>query len=160
MWIQYSSHIRESVSHLLQREKKERGSPLSDRVKMLRLLKSGTYRSQEQLAPVLGRSERTLRRWWHLYQQHGLTGLLTPSRVGGSQERITASAHQALETAMKQGQIATLEEARQLLRTQFSIEYRSVSSLSRWCHRHRIKLKTGRPQHAQTSLEDQRAFKK
>jgi transposase len=160
MWINYPTHIGESVTQLLQREKNERGSALADRVKMLRLLKSGAYRSQGQLAPILGHSERTLRRWWHTYQQHGLTGLLAPSRAGGSQERIDATARQALEAAMKQGHIATLEEARHLLRTQFGIEYRSVSSLSRWCHRHRIKLKTGRPQHAQTSLDDQQVFKK
>jgi len=43
---------------------------------MLRLLKSGRYRSQAQLAPVLGYSDRTLRRWWQSYQQHGLSGLL------------------------------------------------------------------------------------
>ena len=160
MWLNYPAQIRESVAELLRREKQLRDSTLADRVKMLRLLKSGTYRSQCQVAPVLGHSARTLRRWWQLYQQQGLAGLLTPSKVGGSQERIDASARQALEAAMKAGDIATLEEARAFLQTRFRITYRSVSSLSRWCQRHRIKLKTGRPQHVQTSLAQQEAFKK
>ena len=57
-------------------------------------------------------------------------------------------------------QIATLEEARRFLKQQFGIVYQGVSGLSRWCKRHRIKLKTGRRRHAHASEEAQGAFKK
>jgi transposase len=160
MWLDYPHCIGESVEQLLTQEKRLRDSTLADRIKMLRLLKSGRYRSQTQLAPVLGHSDRTLRRWWQLYQREGLSGLVTPSKVGGSQERIDASARQVLEAEMKAGQIATLAEARAFLQSHFDIRYRSLSSVSRWCQRHGIKLKTGRPQHMQTSLAQQEAFKK
>ena len=56
---------------------------------------------------------------------------------------------------MKQGEIATMEEARQLLQTQFGVVYRSVSSLSKGCQRHGIKRKTGRPVHVKTDLSSQ-----
>ena len=127
---------------------------------MLRLLKSGRYRSQLQLAPLLGHSDRTLRRWWQLYQQQGLAGLLADRGGGGRNESMTAEARQALETAMQAGQIATLEQARRFLEQEFGIVYQSVSGLSRWCKRHRIKRKTGRRRHARASQEAQGAFKK
>ena len=79
---------------------------------------------------------------------------------GGRPERITPAAREALETAMKAGQVATLEEMRRFLYQQFGIDYQGVSNRSRWCKRHRIKLKTGRPRHAKASDEAQSAFKK
>ena len=160
MWIHYPDRVEESEDSLLKQERRLHSSPLADRVKMLRLLKSGRYRSQAQLAPVLGYSDRTLRRWWQSYQQHGLSGLLADPGHGGRHERITPAARQALETAMKAGQIATLEEMGRFLYQQFGIDYQGVSNLSRWCKRHRIKLKTGRPRHAKASDEAQSAFKK
>jgi hypothetical protein len=81
-------------------------------------------------------------------------------KVGGSRPRISPAAQQALEAAMKQGQIATLEQMRCFLLDQFGLSFRGVSGLSRWCKRHRIKLKTGRPRHAKASDEAQGAFKK
>ena len=83
MWIHYPDRIQESVDTLLAQERRLRRSAI-DRVKMLRLLKSGRYRSQSQLAPLLGHSDRTLRRWWQLYQQQGLAGLLADRGRGGS----------------------------------------------------------------------------
>ena len=51
MWIHYPDRIQESVDTLLAQERRLRRSAIADRVKMLRLLKSGRYRSQTQLAP-------------------------------------------------------------------------------------------------------------
>ena len=155
MWIHYPDRIQESVDTLLAQERRLRRSAVADRVKMLRLLKSGRYRSQTQLAPLLGHSDRTLRRWWQLYQQQGLAGLLADRGRGGRREWITAQA-----LAMQAGQIATLEEARSFLKQQFGIVYQGVSGLSRWCKRHRIKRKTGRRRHAHASAKAQGAFKK
>lgn len=160
MWIDYPAQIQESVDTLLAQERRLRMSAVADRVKMLRLLKSGRYRSQCQLAPLLGCSDRTLRRWWQLYQEQGLAGLIADRGGGGRPERMTAEAQQGLETAMQAGQIATLDQARSFLQQQFGIVYQGVSGLSRWCTRHRIKRKTGRRRHAHASEEAQGAFKK
>jgi len=47
MWINnYPEMISESPAELLEEEKRLRGSPLESRVKMLRLLKTGQYRSR------------------------------------------------------------------------------------------------------------------
>ena len=55
MWINYPAQIQESVEILVAQERRLRQSAVADRVKMLRLLKSGRYRSQCQLASLLGR---------------------------------------------------------------------------------------------------------
>ena len=158
MWIHYPDRIQESVDTLLAQERRLRRSAIADRVKSC-VCSKVRYRSR-QLAPLLGHSDRTLRRWWQLYQQQGLAGLLADRGRGGRRESITAQARQGLETAMQAGQIATLEEARSFLQQQFGIVYQGVSGLSRWCKRHRVKLKTGRRRHAHASEEAQSAFKK
>ena len=43
----------------------------------------------------------------------------------------TPAAREALETAMKAGQVATLEEMRRFLHQPFGIDYQGVSNLSR-----------------------------
>jgi hypothetical protein len=54
MWINnYPDLITETEEQLLEREKGLCGSALENRVKMLRLLKTGAYRSQLRLAKAL-----------------------------------------------------------------------------------------------------------
>jgi hypothetical protein len=48
-------------------EKQLRGRPLTDRLKLLRLLKTRTVPSLRAAAPLLGYSERQLQRWWGIY---------------------------------------------------------------------------------------------
>jgi hypothetical protein len=48
MWIDYSLSIAESVAELQARERAVRGQRAADRVKLLRLLKSGAARSVRQ----------------------------------------------------------------------------------------------------------------
>lgn len=161
MWINnYPEMIAESPEELLEQEKNLRGSPLESRVKMLRLLKNGQYRSRRSLADVLGYSQRQLGRWWKSYQHGGLDALLEFHRPPGKEEYITQEALDALEEQMKQGNIARLEECRLFLAENFGIHYEGVSGLSRLLDRHQTKLKTGRRRHRKASEAQQEAFKK
>lgn len=161
MWINnYPEMIAESSEELLEQEKRLRGSPLESRVKMLRLLKSGKYRSRRSLADVLGYSSRQFGRWWKTYQCGGLDALLEYHRPPGREERITKEALDALEEQMKQGNIARLEECRIFLAERYGIHYEGVSGLSRLFDRHQTKLKTGRHRHRKASEAQQEAFKK
>ena len=45
-------------------ERRLRGRPIADRVKLLRVLKTRTFRSLRGAAPLLGYSARQLQRWW------------------------------------------------------------------------------------------------
>lgn len=160
MWINnYPQMIAESSEELLEQEKHLRGSPLESRVKMLRLLKDGHYRTRRSLAEVLGYSSRQLGRWWKSYQHGGLDALLEFHRPPGKQEYITQEALEALEEQMKLGNIARLEECRIFLAENYGIHYEGVSGLSRLFDRHQIKLKTGRRRHRKASAATQEAFK-
>ena len=69
------------------------------------------------------------------------------------------AAWEALDRAMNTGEVATLEETRQLLGKQ-GVPYKSVAGVSSLLIRHKVKLKTGRPQHQQTDEAAQATFKK
>jgi hypothetical protein len=72
MYLSYPDLIKESVSDLAQQEHVQRGTPLEIRLKVLRLLKTGTFRSGSALAPVLGDSKRQLKRWFDAYRDEEL----------------------------------------------------------------------------------------
>lgn len=159
MQIDYPTRITESADELLRLERRHRGSPLGDRVKMLRLLKTRAYPSRLQLSRALGYSHRQLQRWWNAYQRGGLQALLDRASPGGSRERITSQAWTALEAEMKAGRIATLKQAQGFLAERFAIAY-SIGGLSDLFRRRKTKLKTGRRRHTKASDEEQAAFKK
>lgn len=144
MYVRYEKLIKETENDLVQLERRYRNSSLADRIKMLRLLKSGLYSSRQQLAPVLGYSARQLQRWWDIYQNGGIDALLEEKPVGGSDERITEKARAALEEAARSGKVTSLREVQGYLDKNFNIKYRSLQGISDLLKRHRIDLKSGR----------------
>ena len=76
MWIDYAAQIAQSTTALLALEKRLRGRPTAERVKLLRLLKTRALRSLRAAAPVLGYSGRQLQRWWATYATRGLEALV------------------------------------------------------------------------------------
>ncbi|MDX1545912.1 MAG: helix-turn-helix domain-containing protein [Rhodothermales bacterium] len=126
----YPDQIRESAETLEQLERSLRGQALCDRVKMLRLLKTGVCDSRRTLAPILGYSERQLQRWWKTYKRGGLDLLLEEKAIGGSTERMTDAAWNALKREMREGRVQQLKEAQDYLLDRFGIEYQSLQGLS------------------------------
>ncbi|MFQ5572031.1 MAG: transposase [Rhodothermales bacterium] len=126
----YPSQIRESTGSLERLERSLRGQASCDRVKMLRLLKSGAYESRRTLASVLGYSERQLQRWWKLYKKGGLEMLIEEKPIGGSIERMTDKAWTVLKQEMQSGDINQLKEAQAFLQARFGITYNSLQGLS------------------------------
>ncbi|MBK8912127.1 MAG: helix-turn-helix domain-containing protein [Chlorobi bacterium] len=68
--------ISESVYLLRQMEERHRGQPAEERVRALRMLKEDPNLSVQQLAVEMDCSERTIRRWWALYQKGGLEAVV------------------------------------------------------------------------------------
>jgi transposase len=160
MWIDYGEQIPQSTTALLMLEKQLRGRPVADRVKLLRLLKSGTIRSLRAAAPVLGYSERQLQRWWAIYTTRGLDPLVQRQPRLGRQEQVSPEAWAALAVEMRAGRVARLKEAQRYLREQWRTDYRSLNGLSQLFKRHKTKLKTGRRRHRQADPAAQTAVKK
>lgn len=160
MYLNYPDLIEESADELARLERACRDDRIGDRIRMLRLLKSGRYRSRRGLAEVLGYSERQLGRWFDAYRSEGLETMLRCGRWGGSRLRIGEEAWQALEAKMAAGEVATLQAARQYLDEAWGVRYAGVSSISALFKRRGVKKKTGRPRHRKASAEEQAAFKK
>jgi transposase len=141
-------------------ERQLRGGPLTDRIKLLRVLKTRTVRSLRAAAPLLGYHERQLQRWWATYTTGGLEALRSRQPRAGRREQLSTEAWNALAIEMQAGRIARLTEVQRYLREHWGIAYHSRNGISQLVKRHNTKLKTGRRRHRQANLAAQTAFKK
>lgn len=159
MYLSYPDLIEERAEELARLERARRGTPVADRLKMLRLLKTGAYRSRRALAGLLGYSERQLARWFEVYRAGGLEALTARGQPGGSEERLSPEAWAALEAEMKAGRIVRLRDAQRFLDDEFGASY-TIGGLSDLFRRRKAKRKTGRRRNRKASSEEQAAFKK
>src|SRR5712692_7887104 len=160
MRITYPKAIQESEEELMSLEQSLRGQKTADRVRMLRLLKSGTVMSLKDCAPLVGYSAIQLTRWWERYRAEGLAGMLTQYKPAGQASRLTPEAWAGLMQAMRAGQIATMQDARNYLEREWGISYKNGKSLWWLFKKHRVKWKTGRRRHKKANAAQQAAFKK
>jgi transposase len=158
--ILYPHVIEEAPRELEKLEKHHRYTHLFQRVRMLRLLKSGECRNLGEAADALGYSWRQCQRWFASYRDGGLEELLT-TRVDerGRQELVSPEAFEELEEAMKRGEIATIGQAHEFL-SERGIEYSHPDGVGQLLRRRKVKLKTGRPRHEKANPQEQEAFKK
>lgn len=158
--IDYPNVITQTPEQLRELEKHHRYTHLFQRVRMLRLLKSGQCRNLGEAADALDYSRRQCQRWWDAYTEGGAGGLLV-SRVAqrGRQELVTDQAWEELEEAMKEGKIATYTGAHAFL-SERGIEYSGPDSVGGLFRRRKAKPKTGRPRHQKADSQEQEAFKK
>jgi transposase len=159
--ILYPQVITEDLDDLKELERYHRYSHLFQRVRMLRLLKSGECSNLGEAARALGYSWRQCQRWFASYRHGGLQELLK-SRVderGRQEELVTPEAFQELQEAMKKGEIATIAQAHRFL-SERGIEYSHPDGVGQLLRRRKVKLKTGRPRHEKADPQQQEAFKK
>ncbi len=160
MRIKYPQAIQESEEDLTRLEQRLRGQKAADRVRMLRLLKSGTVKSLKDCAPLVGYSVIQLTRWWECYRAEGLARMLKQHKPVGKHSKLTAEAWEGLLVAMRAGHIATMQDARDYLEREWGIRYKNGKSLWWLFKKHRVKWKTGRRRHTKANAEQQTAFKK
>ncbi len=160
MRIKYPKAIQESEEDLTRLEQRLRGQKVADRLRMLRLLKSGAVNSLKDCAPLVGYSVTQLTRWWECYRAEGLTGVLKQQKPVGKPSKLSTEAWTGLLAAMRAGHIATMQDARDYLEREWGIRYKNGKSLWWLFKKHRVKWKTGRRRHKKASAEQQAAFKK
>jgi len=160
MRITYPTAIQESEEELMRLEQSLRGQKAADRVRVLRLLKSGTVKSLKDCAPMVGYSVIQLTRWWEHYRADGLAGMLKRHKPAGKASRLTPEAWAGLLQAMRAGHITTMQDARNDLEREWGIRYKNGKSLWWLFKKHRVKWKTGRRRHQKANVEHQAAFKK
>lgn len=158
--IDYPRLIEESEEELKKLEKRHCYTHLFHRVRMLALLKSGDCSTVGEAVGTLGYSRRQGQRWLSAYKQGGIEELLT-SRVEerGRAELVSEEAFSDLEEAMKRGEIATVAQAHEFLRSR-GVHYSHPESVGGLLRRRKVKLKSGRPRHEKADQKEQDAFKK
>ena len=160
MRITYPKVIQESEEELKQLEQQLRGQKTADRVRMLRLLKSGAVKSLKDCAPLVGYSLVQVTRWWERYRAQGLASLTQQYTPTGQRSRLTAQAWAGLLTQMRAGRITTMQDARNYLEKEWGIVYKNGKEFGWLFKKHRVKWKTGRRRHKKANAEQQAAFKK
>lgn len=116
--LSYCTLIRESKKELQQLEKKQVNGYCRDRVRFLRLLKTGQARTQVSAGRQIGLKARQSQRLWQLYKQAGLAALISvPHR--GYQGRLSPEQVEKLKERLRQDGIASLRDAQQVLSSDF-----------------------------------------
>ncbi len=157
MPIRFQKVIAETGAALETFEQHWRGTRFTNRVRMLHLLKSETAKTLQACVSLLGYSERQLLRWWACYKTGGLDALLEQHRRSGRPSRMTQQAWVQIDAAMQEGQIDTLEAARQFLPSTCHITSQSINALCWLFKRRKTQWKTGRRQHRKAHPEQQDA---
>ncbi len=144
MRIKYPDLIQESEAELAALEERLAGKRTAARIRMLRMLKSGSMPSLRAYAASSGYSVQQVNRWWDWYRQRGLAGLMSMKPRLGKRPWVSAEVWAALQAELQAGRIKHLEDARQYLKEAWGIEYRSTSGVWALFKQHGVKLQTGR----------------
>ncbi|TDE11536.1 hypothetical protein, partial [Dyadobacter psychrotolerans] len=75
--MKYADIIKESIADLLFMEKREKNAMRRDRIRFIRSLKMGEYRSQARAGAAIGLGERQSQRLWNSYVKGGIKELLS-----------------------------------------------------------------------------------
>jgi len=155
--IKYHEEIKESEAEVLAVERRQSRSKLRDRVRLLRLLKSGSSRSLTQASVVIGLSVAQTRRLYDKYRQGGLQELLA-WRQGGNHQKLNPAQQAELIERSKAG-FTSQQAVREYLQQTFNVTY-TQGGVSVLLARLKIKLKTARPRHREKDEGAADAFKK
>lgn len=142
----YAQIIVESESELLELENKQKLVQFQKRIRFLRLLKSGTAKTQLQAGEAVGWKLRQSQKIWRQYREGSLSEVLhKPERYWLGKLSSQQIAH--LQRYLSEFGASTLSEARDLIEQMYRVSY-TESGVCVLFQRLRIKLKTARPSNA------------
>jgi transposase len=154
----YQTEIVETSEYLLQLERETKDLKARDRVRFIRLLKTGHATTQKQAGALLGLRIRQSQRLWREYREGGLSKMCQ-SRYMGGVGKFEQARRNELEARLKRDDIQTLEQARDCLSQEFGARY-SIGGVSYLFKQMKIKLKTGRPLNVKQEAAEREAFAK
>lgn len=156
--IDYSKVIKETLQELLKREKEQDKGFVRDRIRFLRLLKSGQCVTQTQAGELVGLQPRSSQRLWQQYREGGLQALLAYP-FQGTCCRLTEKQIAELLAYLAKDQVQFLHEARDYIQKHFGVPY-SMGGLHKLFERLKVKKKTGRPSNYRKDEKGAKSFKK
>ena len=156
--VDYPSAIKETLQALLQKEREQSKAFGRDRIRFLRLLKSGKCATQTQAGELIGLRPRTSQRLWQQYRQGGLKALLTYP-YQGTAGRLSKEQKEQLTAYLAGDQVQFLHEAKAYIEHHFGVRY-SMGGLHKLFGRLKVKKKTGRPTNSRKDEKGAQDFKK
>jgi transposase len=156
--LDYEAFIKERAEDLLALERRQGKALLRDRVRFLRLLKSGECTSQARAGKQIGLKRRAAEKLWSKYSQEGLAGLLDYPYKGARPKLCEAQTRQ-LEAELRKDGMQTLQQGCAYVAKAFKVSY-SPSGFRKVLGRLKVKKKTGRPVHVHKDEKGEKRFKK
>ena len=154
----YSVLISESEDFLQMQERLASQAQVRDRIRFLRVLKTGQARSQSAAGLFIGLATRQSQRLWQTYRKKGFSALLS-THYQHSFGKLSARQLSILLTFLRSDQASKLEDVQAFIASSFGVHY-TLSGLSKLFTRLKIKLKTGRPSNVRKDVAQEAAFKK
>jgi transposase len=156
--LNYSKAIKEQAQQLFALERKQSKALLRDRMRFLRLLKSGECYSQAQAGKAIDLGLRGAEKLWKKYKLEGLAGLLTYP-YQGRKAKLDAVQKQRLLHQLAKDQSSSLQQVCQQLEQQSGVHY-SVAGMHYVLKQLKVKNKTGRPVYHDKDHKAEKRFKK
>ncbi|MCU7547725.1 winged helix-turn-helix domain-containing protein [Chitinophagaceae bacterium LB-8] len=156
--LDYRKAIKESEQQLLTLERRQTKALLRDRMRFLRLLKSGECTSQAQAGKLIGLGLRGAEKLWKKYSQGGVNALLSYP-YQGRKEKISEAQKQQLKAELAKDQSQSLAQVGQYVEQQCGVHY-TTPGIYYMLKRLKVKKKTGRPVYHDKDAKGERAFKK
>lgn len=154
----YQAEISESGDYLFEVERATKDLKARDRVRFIRLLKTGRAATQAQAGALIGLQVRQAQRLWKQYREQGLAVMCRNNYTGGA-AKLDRAAQAELVERLKQDDMQSLEQVRLYLEQEYGVGY-TVSGVSRLFKRMKVKLKTGRPTNIKQYKEQIEEFAK
>lgn len=156
--LDYRKAIKESEQQLLELERHQNKALLRDRMRFLRLLKSGACPSQAEAGKHIGLKLRASEKLWNKYRTQGLKGLLTyPYK--GSKGKLSPQQEQQLHDELSKDQTQSLQQACAYVEKKFKVRY-TIRGIGYVFERLKVKKGPGRPVHQHKDVKGEQRFKK
>lgn len=154
----YGTLIKEELEFLREQERKAVKAQVRDRIRFLRLLKSGEAKSQRASGVAVGLGQRWSQRLWQQYRQEGYAAFIEP----GYQHnfgKLDCCQISRLQAFLRQDLAPRLEDSQHYIKQEFDVAY-TISAICKLFQRLKIKRKTGRPVNVRKDAGKEEAFKK
>jgi transposase len=156
--LDYRKAIKESEEQLWELERQQSKALLRDRMRFLRLLKSGACPSQAKAGKAIALRLRASEKLWSKYTKEGVEDLLTYP-YQGSKGKLNEAQKQQLYDELCNDQMQSLRQACTYVKKQLGVHYtppgiRYVFACLK------VKKKTGRPVHVNKDHKGEKHFKK
>ena len=154
----YQTEIIENEDDLIKLERSTKDGKARDRVRFVRLLKTGTATTQQQAGMLIGLGIRQSQRLWQRYREAGIA-VLAVGNYQGSTAKLNQAEQSRLKERLKKDDICSLEQAQNYLQQEFGVSY-TLGGVSYLFKRLKVKLKTGRPTNVNQDAAQIEQFKK